>query len=253
VKRLVAYGCGSPIRQPIIQAMSRGSRADMYLPQAEPEYQGGDSIIWGLIRGAPRLMEHTRSAGFDFFQLDNAYFGRNRYFRVTKNSTQLTRIVDREPSRFQAIFRELGLSMERWKKQRNGPIVVCLSSPFLFGFYGLNIWEWSESVISQIRQVTDRPIQLRPKDAVTPIDQEIIDAWCVITHVSAAALDALRLGIPVVTTQVCAATPLATPMREIDNPRMLDGRENLFSTLAYGQFTQEEMNTGLAWKIVSEA
>jgi hypothetical protein len=54
--------------------------------------------------------------------------------------------------------------------------------------------------------------------------------------------------------QRCSDTnPLATPMREIDNPRMLDGRENLFSTLAYGQFTQEEMNTGRAWKIVSEA
>ena len=81
----------------------------------------------------------------------------------------------------------------------------------------------------------------------------IADAWCVVTHVSAAALDALRLGIPVVTTGECAATPLATPIAEIDNPRMPDGRESLFSTLAYGQFTQEEMRSGLAWNVVSEA
>ena len=108
----MAYGCGSPIRQPIVQAMAKGAGADLYLPQAEPEYQGGDSIIWGLIRGAPRLMQQTTAAGSDFFQLDNAYFGRNRYFRVTKNALQLTEIGKRDSSRRQAIFRELGLSIE---------------------------------------------------------------------------------------------------------------------------------------------
>ena len=101
--------------------------------------------------------------------------------------------------------------------------------------------------------MTDRPIQLRSKETLTSIDQEIIDAWCVVTHVSAAALDALRLGIPVVTTQQCGATPLATPIDEIDNPRMADGRESLFSTLAYGQFSPEEMRAGWAWKVVSES
>jgi hypothetical protein len=232
--------------------MSNGSQANMYLPQADPAYQGGDSIIWGLIRGAPRLMQQTRVAGCDFYQIDNAYFGRDRYFRVTKNSLQLSGIADRSPLRFKAMFGDLGLSIERWKKRRNGPIVICLSSPFLFGFYGLDIRQWTDLVVRQIRQISGRPILLRGKQAAQPIDQAIADAWCVVTHVSAAALDALRLGIPVVTTGECAATPLATPMSEIEDPRMLDGRERLFATLAYGQFTPQEMHAGLAWKLVSE-
>jgi hypothetical protein len=122
----------------------------------------------------------------------------------------------------------------------------------LFGFYGLDIRQWTDVVVRQIRQVSDRPIVLRGKRAAQPIEQAIADAWCVVTHLSAAALDALRLGIPVVTTGECAATPLATPMSKIEDPRMLDGRERLFATLAYGQFTPQEMHAGLAWKLVSE-
>ena len=77
-----------------------------------------------------------------------------------------------------------------------------------------------------------------PKD---DIDEAIQDAWCVVTHVSAAALDALRLGVPVITTGECAATPLATALSEINNPRLSEGREMLFSLLANCQFTPEEM------------
>ena len=73
------------------------------------------------------------------------------------------------------------------------------------------------------------------------IDADISNAWCVVTHVSAAALDALRLGIPVVTTGQCAATPLSIKIQDIDNPIFVDGRDELFSLLACGQFTPEEM------------
>jgi hypothetical protein len=34
-------------------------------------------------------MVETRGSGRDFFQVDNAYFGRNIYFRVTQNALQI--------------------------------------------------------------------------------------------------------------------------------------------------------------------
>ena len=249
-RQLVAYGCGSPIRQPFIEAMATGSRANAYVPEENATYRGGDSIIWGLIRGAPELMQQTRAAGQDFFQMDNAYFGRDRYYRVTKNALQLTSVAARDHARFEATFRDIGYSLRPWKKQRNGPIVFCLSTHHLFNFYGLDIQRWVDDTAARIRTLTNRPLELRQKQT-QGIEQQIADAWCVVTHVSAAALDALRLGIPVVTTGDCAATPLATPLEEIDNPRLPDGREELFASLAWGQFTPDEMRSGLAWDVVS--
>jgi len=242
--QIVAYGCGSPIRLPIVQALATGSAANAFIPNASPTYQGGDSIVWGLIRGAHEIMQQTRQNGCDYFQIDNAYFGRNKYFRVTPNALQLTHmpkaVID---DRYQFIFKMLGKSIMPWRKERNGPIVICPSSEFLYGFYGTTLQAWIHSVTTELKKFTDRQIVIRYKELMPKddIDEAIQDAWCVVTHVSAAALDALRLGVPVITTGECAATPLATPLSEINNPRLSEGREMLFSLLANYQFTPEEM------------
>ena len=46
MRDITAYACGSPIRQKYVRAAgdSVGAR---FLPNANPDYQGGDAIIWG--------------------------------------------------------------------------------------------------------------------------------------------------------------------------------------------------------------
>jgi len=63
IRQLSAYGCGSPIRLPIVQALSVGASANAFIPDANPVYRGGDSIVWGLIRGADEIMLKTRHHG----------------------------------------------------------------------------------------------------------------------------------------------------------------------------------------------
>jgi hypothetical protein len=248
-QHLTVYACGSPIRQAIMQSIAKGSPSNQFIPDPNPIYQGGNSIIWGLIRGADKLMEQTKASGNDFYQIDNGYFGRNIYYRMTKNQFQLTEINHCDDMRYKKIFSEIGFSILPWQEKRTGPIVICLSSSFLFGFYKINIDQYLQDLISKIRTFTDRPIVIREK-FTEGIDQAINDAWCVITHVSASALDALRLGIPVITTGYCAATPLATPIDQINDPYMPDHREALFASLAWGQFTQSEFESGFAWKAI---
>ena len=200
--------------------------------------------MWGLIRGSHEIMRQTREHGFDYFQVDNAYFGRNIYFRVTLNKFQLAQMpANIVNDRYKIILGQFGKTIMPWKKERNGPIVICPSSEFLFRLYGTSLQAWVESVSAEIKKHTDRPIFVRYKELMPKddIDEAIEGAWCVVTHVSAAALDALRLGVPVITTGECAASPLATPLDEIENPRLPEGREALFSLLANGQFTPEEM------------
>ena len=47
-KPVFAYGCGSPIRLPIVAALARGSSAKQFIPDANPVYRGDNSIVWGL-------------------------------------------------------------------------------------------------------------------------------------------------------------------------------------------------------------
>lgn len=244
---LVAYGCGSPIRLPVVSALAQGCGAQLFVPEAEPVYKGGDSLVWGLIRGAPQIMQKTREAGRDFFQIDNAYFGRDRYFRVTRNGLQLTQVSEADPARYEAIFREVGYSFAPWKENRTGPIVLCPSSELLFNFYGTTVEQWLRNTAATLRRFTDRPIVLREKQ-LGGIEEAVGNAWCVVTHVSAAALDALRVGVPVITTADCAATPLATPIEQVATPLIGMDRAPLFATLAWGQFTPQEMQSGFAWE-----
>jgi hypothetical protein len=241
---LHAYGCGSPVRLPIVQALAIGSGANQFIPNPNPVYQGGNSIVWGLIRGADDVMLKTMQNECDFFQMDNAYFGRNIYYRVTLNALQISRIPSSViNNRYQNILNTLNKPILPWKIRRNGPIVICPSSEFLYLFFGTTLEIWINSVVRELKKYTDRQILIRYKEIAPSddIDLEISDAWCVVTHVSAAALDAIRLGIPVVTTGECAASPLSIKIQEIDNPKFFDGRDELFSLLACGQFTPEEM------------
>lgn len=243
-KILTAYSCASPIRLPVIQAVACGSNVINIIADSNPTYQGGDSIVWGLIRGAKEIMTQTSAMGNDFFHIDNAYFGRNLFYRVTHNALQLssipTKVID---NRYKKILSALNKNINPWKRTRNGPIVICPSSPFLYSYYSTNLDDWICQTVSTLRRYTERPIKIRYKELMPKddIDQDICDSWCVVTHVSAAGLDALRLGIPIITTGICAGTPLSTPINKIESPMLNEGREQLFSYLAYGQFTIDEM------------
>jgi hypothetical protein len=199
-------------------------------------------------------MSQTRDGGFDFYQVDNAYFGRNVFYRVTKNALQLTgKPTNVVSDRYQKILSFLGKPLEPTRNKRNGPIVLCPSSDFMFKFMGTSLQEWLDVTIASIGRHTNRPVVVRSKELVpTDIDVAISDAWCVVTHVSAAALDALRLGIPTLTTGVCAASPLSIELKDIDRASMPEGRDELFSYLAHGQFTLEEMRSVDVLKLVDE-
>lgn len=245
--KLNVYGCGSPIRLPMMQTLANGLNANNFIKKENPQYLDGNSVVWGLIRGAKPIMEITGKHGYDFFQVDNAYFGRNEYFRITKNSLQLIGLPNNvKDNRYINIFKKHNLQYKKWQKKRSDKIIICLSSEYLYSYYSTTLNEWLNNTIKEIRKYTDKEIIVRLKNNnLNSIEKDIENAWCVVTHVSAAALDALRLGVPVVTTGICSATSLSTQISDIDNPLMLEGRDELFSHLAWAQFSIEEMASGL--------
>ena len=247
---IYAYGCGTPIRQKVVEAMAEGANAIDFDNSEYPKYRGGHTIVWGLMRGAKELIDATRCAGHNYYQIDNAYFGRDIYFRVTKNGTQLTQLKRVDDKRYREQFHSLGLKLSSWKKKRGHQVLICASSPILYEFYNTSLDDWIDNTIVQIRKYTDRPIIVREKQ-LQGLEHDLSNSFILVTHVSASAIDALIYGVPIITTSACAATPLATPIQYIETPRITANRNSLFATLACGQFTIDEMKNGQAWSIVN--
>jgi hypothetical protein len=148
-KNLFAYSCASPIRLPVIQAVANGSNASNLIVDSNPSYLGGNSIVWGLICGAKEIMSQTSAEGYDYFHVDNAYFGKNLFYRVTHNILHLTSITSKViNNRYKKILLALNKSILPWKHVRNGLIVICPSSPFLYSYCSTNLDDWICETIS---------------------------------------------------------------------------------------------------------
>lgn len=240
------YGCGTPIRMHVCRAFATYLKCKLY-EEGNPVYRGDNAIVWGLIRGSPKLIEEVKQKGKDYYQLDNGYFGRNAYYRFTKNAFQQTELKIRKPDRWEHIKKTQNLTLNPWKKDGKH-VLFCLSTEHLYKFHGMEIEKYRMKTLRRVKEVTQRPVIVREKDAVGPIEDALRDAWCVLTHTSAVALDALRFGIPVFTTGLNAADPCALKdVTLIDTP-IYPEREPLFWSLSYSQWLPEEFQLGRAWE-----
>jgi len=242
-----AYACGSPIRKPYVEAAATSVNAKFH-PEANPGYRGGDAIVWGKIRGAPELNARVWGANCNVYEMDNGYRGRNRYFRITKNLDQYVALDDRPPDRWEAITKKFGGEIRPWTTGHH--ILIALSTEWAFKFHGQSLQKWLSGVVQEIRRHTKRPILVRPKDAKGGIEDQLLNCHALITYMSMAGLDALQMGVPVFCDKKCAVSPMALPIEElssIESPKYPDDRERLFWSLAYQQWTKDELKNGI-WK-----
>lgn len=222
------YGCGGTYGNQIMQAFAQGCGGEFH-DKAYPRFHGGITVVWGMARGAPELVEKSG----DWYYVDHGYFRRGHthgYYRVTKNARQQTWIREAKPNRWE----KLGITL---KKRRGGEQVILVPpSPVVKAVMGV-YWEPPEGIESR-------------KDG-KPFIEKFPKAKVVYTYNSIAAVEAIANGVPCVVTGESAAIPVASP--SIDDLTFPD-QELQFRwacSLAYGQFTMDEMRTGKAWNIVS--
>lgn len=129
---------------------------------------------------------------------------------------------------------------------------------------------WAEKVVTRIRKRTSRMLVYRPKPSwrdAKPImharysrppkriQDELKEAWALITYGSNAAVDALFAGVPVFVLGDGIARPLArTDLDQIEDPYYPtdEERQQWAQDLAYCQFTLDETASGLAWEVLME-
>ena len=121
---------------------------------------------------------------------------------------------------------------------------------------------FSKETIEKIKRYTDRPIVIRekprgrgtsgPSEATVPLSEDLKDAWVCVTSCSIAAVEAQCMGIPVICDEKSFAKEVGgQELADIENPYFV-GCEDWLYSLAYQQFTPEEIANGKAVEILMD-
>lgn len=202
----------------------------------------------------------AKEHGLDWYYIDTGYFGNGEektWFRITKNNYQnIGPVIARSADRLNQ-FR-----LDRTQYRRGQKILIVPPDPKISQAYRLESPEqWIENVSAQIRQYTNRPIEIRtrpPSRNVRVLSDTFTDAlqkdvWAVVIWASNAGVESLMHGIPVVSIGPSACTPLSGNFSDIDILPTPDTAqvEAWLRHLAYSQFSRREIANGQAWKILN--
>jgi len=226
-----------------------------------------------LVRGisAGDYIKHAQSQGRDYYFIETGYLGNYRcannetgrkiYHRIEKNNMQQSRIMDVPPDRWQELCRfNPNLTYRGWRKP-GSKILLIMNTDKPFEYYGTTRNKWVKDTIATIRKHTDREIVIREKAGRGERTNDTIydaldkDIWALVTYNSIAAVEAIQYGIPSFSMAPTAASPVSSNnLARIENPPRHD--EDLIykwlSSVAYGQFSLNEILTGRAWELVQE-
>lgn len=234
----------------ILEAFARGADGVLGSDRA-PTLGPGPAAFFGVV-GLEHLVRLAVAEGRTWFYGDNAFFdcARGRYFRFARNCVQFANLAQPDHGRLKA----LGVAPKPWRTDGRHIVVVEQSEHFL-NLVGAQ--HWLLRVLGDLKKATDRPLRIRrwrrDKDkAAATLRDDLDGAWALVTHMSAAATEALVAGVPVFVSGLCAATPMASgELASIEKPRYPDGREDWAAGLAAMQWTLDEMRAGMAWRALN--
>ena len=210
----------------------------------------GAAAFYGVV-GIEHLLRRAIAEGREWWYGDNAYLDavRGKYFRFARNAMQWPYA----PPDY-ARLRAIGVTVRPWRRSGRNVVVVEQSEHFL-KLCGREYW--LGNALRAIKAQSDRPVKVRrwsrdKAKAVRGLAADLKDAWCLVTHMSAAATEAVLAGVPVFVSGPCAAVPMASgDLANIETPKYPDGREEWAARLAAAQWTMDELRSGLAWRTLN--
>ena len=246
---------------PILRSLAIGSQAQLSNWDKEKD-TNTPMLIRGLGGGSRKAIDSCKKTGRTFYAVDTGYFGNTKtkwVHRITKNNVQqIGPIIDRPNDRAKMFG-------YKFKKFTSGSkILVCPPSLKVMDMFGQPTpEEWVKQTVRQLKQYTDRPIEIRLKPNRTErvtnktIQQALADnVHCLVTYNSIASIEALMEGKPALVLGPNAAEAICeTQIENIDKPKIPTKEEmNAFMNhIAYCQFTIPEMESGYAWRTVNES
>jgi len=183
------------------------------------------------------------------------------YFRIVKGGLHTKNGKTGSVERL-GILEQQGIDV-KFKGWSDGEhILLCPSSPTVTQFINdISQDEWVESVKSELRQHTDRPIKFRNKPRPgnewwnTNIKDDLKNCHCLITNMSLAAIDAVLNQVPVLTHAHNIAYKMSINNLPNINTPYKPGRKEVepwLNMLSHNQFTIPEIEDGTAYRILNE-
>lgn len=228
-----------------------------------PEKPKSRKLAQAFIAGAPRdaegfvfygvkasnavLWKAARKSGKPIFVCDNAYFDatRGQRFRVTRNRLQINaRELTSDGKRFDA----LGLEIKPWRHVPDGYWLAVHQSD-VHSYSAPDHRRWmAETVasLSKSRAVMHRAWSRDKPALAQTLPQALEGAWGLVTHTSAAAVQATLAGVTCIVSEQHA---LAGMVCSTDPEQ--DQRRRFLSVLADHEFTVEELENGTAWRALN--
>ncbi len=223
-------------------------------------YQGGSDwlVLWGP--GHPARVSPMRqqlAAGGHCIVADLAYWDRDRKVRISIDAPHPQAWVMQRDWPTARLAADHLVLENSWNP--NGPVLVAGIGDKARVQYGAAVDAWEAQLIAAAR-ARGHVVQYRHKRAgnlprgtvaapAGPIDQAVRGASCVITWHSNVAVDAIRLGIPVICKDGAAAAvcPADFPAIGQPQPLALDVRARFLSNVAWFQWAPNEAPQLWTW------
>lgn len=244
---MLVYSNGGQKCQLVSEAFAEGSNSRVV--RVSDGLQAGPVAIYGTMRGSMDIINAARSDGREWYYIDNGYFGRGNYFRVTRGGFQVTH--NEQPITLHSVYRHT-IPWQEWRKGGSHILVVQQSSIWYQQHGQISREAWTERVVTQLSQYTKRKIRLRAKNSKRPLWDDLSNCWAVVTFTSNVAVDAIVAGVPAFVTGESAAKPLAlSDLSEIEAPLRKGKRIKWAATLVANQWSLDEMRDGTCWKALN--
>lgn len=242
----VAYYVPSEFSSPrFAYAFAKGCKGSI---TDENELFPGPVAMFGSPARWP-LLKQAQAEGREWLYGDHGYFGRSRYYRITKNAYQHDGTGQYSPER----YARFGRPPAPWRKT-GSYVLVCPNSAIYCGLHGFEVQQWIADVTVALAKYTDRPVKVRWKKDGTRIADDLEQCWAVVVFSSAAAIDALIAGVPafVLAPFAAGARMALSDLSKIEQPFYPEDREPFLWSLANQQWTLQEMIDGVAWRALQE-
>lgn len=241
--------------QTFCNALAQAAPSCDLVPTWTDQYRGGSDllVLWGP--GAPDRFEPMRrqvAAGGHALALDLPYWDRFNKIRVSVDAAHPQEWVMRKDLLSTRFVADRVKVANVWNA--DGPVIVAGIGTKARVQYGAHVVDaWERDMIARwlaagknVLYRRKRGIGAVPagaKDAGdAPIEQVLSGASLVITYHSNVAVDAIRMGIPVICRDGAAAAvcPSTWPGFEAPQPLQPDVRDRFLSNLAWFQWRPDE-------------
>jgi hypothetical protein len=237
---------------------------------SEMALRPGPIALWGEHKFF-RILQKGIAEGRTWYYGDHAYFGRQFYYRFTKNALQIDGTgFDADPVANEKRFAEVSARLKVHKIHSeiaiaetplinpDGFVMLCPPSEPLSERSGFTQADWIARTTAKIKQHTNRPIVVRLKPKVNrtpaPLLEAMRGAWCAVTYTSNVATELLMAGWPCFTegphpANVFGNTDIANIERPAPRPDVATLRQ-WAGFLCRNQWTFAEIGSGDAWRAV---